>query len=481
MVEPTANEAAISAQVNIFSDFNTQRPLSPRPGLPIAENQFREYVVKYSTQAFAELRDVVGLDPTKIEPIKTGNQVVLDPQQKQKMLDHLFSVTGLSNVIRKGQKLDWADPDLFTYVTSSLRAIEADLDVILTGPLVTLQCKSTQAMRLFNVALSSRTAGGIFIPMPLRITDQGGERRIKTSEVTYLNFIDLEAEKKIGQNVRQHEEWHTVDKFRELVYALELRKNPSLRINVLQNERPDKFRQRLSHYLYDPEELENELQPLKNQAPELYDYFVGIQSDQHTFELSLQKAQDEMGASIAGYIVEKNPNSITDQQRDKIVELILGGYLPFGKADIDSLKWRGKVDQETGKVMADESGVDMIFNPMAAAFGEPHPIWTAMLDKYSTQDANSWHRRVVTQKDQYLADMQMLLDFFLNEGGYGFETMEKIRRNLKQSIDSFRQLSQLREDPHRALFELSLIPISHWDRYTRLELKKVKKPVNDVI
>lgn len=469
---PTESQIT-SAQVNIFKDLRTQNSLEPKPGLPVPENQFREYVVKYSTQAYDELTNVVGLDGTKIDPIKNGNSVVLDPKEKQKMVDHVFSVTGISRVIKQYGEFNYLGPKSFRtgiFIQEALRAMKTDLNVVINGPLVTFEFKSSKAMDLFK-AISSGSPVGIFLPLPLGGKDAGGEPKL--SQVTYLNFLDLEAEKRNGQNVAQHEQWHTIDHFRQLVYLLELRDNPQFRATSLYDENPNKFLERLGNYFYNPQQLRQELESLRTQNPELYDYYVKIAPEDAESTLLLQKGQSESTACIAGYLKEDNPQGITEEQEAKIVELILKGYLPFGRIDIEGLE-RMAVKDEDGRSVIDERYIDDVFNPGATMIGEPPKEWIAILDKYSSQTSR-WSGREITNRGQYTADMQAMVDYFLNPGGFGFETMNKVRTNLRKSVDSYRQLSQLRGNPYRALFELSLLPISHWNVYLQRANKTISQ------
>ncbi|HWY79073.1 MAG TPA: hypothetical protein VNW29_01820 [Candidatus Sulfotelmatobacter sp.] len=467
MSESIASEGGLNAQVNIFKDFRAQRSLEPRPGLQFSENRFRELVTGYSGKAFDELTDKVGLDSNKLEPIKIGNQVVLDQEEKQKVIDHLLSITGISDVVNRS-KGSFDRKSMLTrfFMGDVLKALESDLEIIVTGPLVTLEFKSSKAMSLFNIVFTGGTSDGFSGKMPIGFRDVEGRRELIPSDSIHINFIDLEAEKQNGQNIRQHEEWHTVDRFRQIVYAQELKSDPAYKTGSTETDNPDRFYDRLSHYLYNPKELSEQLRRLKEHAPELYNFYVGTELDEDQLKLGLYKGQHELSACIAGYINEEDPASVTDAQRDNIAELLLRGYLPFG-ANLSILRFVGKKDEESGRFVVDESRVDEVFNPQIASIGEPPETWTTILNRYSERDPSSLAKRQIIHRDEYVRDMQFLFDHLFNPGGYGYETMTKIERNFKGSIDSFRELSQLRGDPYKALFELSLLPISHWNVYTK--------------
>lgn len=374
------------------------------------------------------------------------------------------------------------------------RVAPDEYDAEIVGPVIRMSFKSVDVYSRFADSLNSAGSSGLFFPLPLR--EDGEGKRIHSSN-TFINLVSPDETRGKEESVDQHEKYHTVDYFRQEQLKKIAEANPeNSSIRTILSE-ADRFQERLKGFFFDPEAFVKTLENLRSQAPEVYGYFCGLGvigrlEDfpllKKAFMSSFLSIQREVPAFIAGFLNSQNEVPFTDSQRNEVIRRLLKFYMPFGKVKFDDLEARSARNEE-GELIVDEVKVDEDMQKQAQEKDKEgertekilklslklnDPIeGDAALDEMNKLFPNEKEQRQIEMlnhyegnKDLYTRDVQRVIDFFLSDGGQGYETMEQIRRNLTNAMDAYRELAALRHNPYQALVEISLIPLSHWVTYS---------------
>lgn len=491
----------LQTQARIVQDLFEGRGLNVNTAQTQLERYYREFLVQHSGVAYQELVDVVGLNADKLSPVKEAEIVPLDAEDKKKLTDYLLK-----------KKHDWikkfASDDLFGDGKANSDSLQTILtiaeifhhvkpdeyDAEIVGPIIRMTFKSVDAYSRFADSLNSAGSSGLFFPLPLGEDSEG--KRIHSSN-TFINSVSPDEAMGKEESVDQHEKYHAVDYFRQEQLKKIAEANPensSIRTTLSE---ADRFQERLKGFFFDPEAFVQTLEVLRSQAPEAYGYFCGLGVIERfedfpllkkTFMASFLSIQREVPAFTAGFLNSQNHTPFTDSQRDEIIRRLLKFYMPFGKVKVDDLEARSTRNRG-GKLIVDGARIDEDMQKQAQEKDKDEermkkvielikkindPIEDdAALDEMNKLFPNESERQQLDMlshyegnKDVYVTDIQRLIDFFLNEGGQGYETMEQIKRNLSDAMDAYRDLAALRSNPYQALVEISLIPLSHWVTYS---------------
>lgn len=495
LYKTTKTTEGSQAQARIVQDLFEGRGLKVDTAQTQLEGYYRAFLVQHSGVAYQEIVDVVDLDPHKLSPIKEAEIVRLDDEDKNKLTNYLLKKNhGWIKKLAGGADDSDTVKIMLAFAEIAHRVAPDEYDAEIVGPVIRMSFKSVDAYSRFADSLNSAGSSGLFFPLPLGEDSEG--KRINSSN-TFINLVSPNEAIGTAVSVDQHEKYHAVDYFRQeqlKKIAADNPKNSSIRTVFPE---ADRFQERLKSFFFDPEVFVKALEDLRTQAPEIYGYFCGLGVIgrlknfpflKKAFISSFSSIQREVPAFIAGYLSPKNNAPFTDSQRNEIIRRLLRFYMPFGKVKVDELEARSARNEE-GRLVMDEVKVDEDMQKQAQEKEEEgertekilklslkinDPVeGDAASDEMDKLFPNGEEQRQIEMlnhyegnKDLYTHDVQRAIDFFLNEGGQGYETIEQIRKNLTDAMDAYRHLAALRNNPYQALVEISLIPLSHWVTYS---------------
>jgi len=509
LYESTKTTEGSQTQAQIIQDLFEGKGLRTETAQSQLEGYYRRFLVEHSGRAYQELTGVVGLDPDKLSLVRDAGSISLESEEKKKLMDYLLERN--HGWIQKPSESDlFGDEESATKHANEMLSLanlyhsvnpkEYEIEII--GPVIRITFKDADVYGRFTDSMNIGGTLGLFFPMPLRSSDENGEWT--SSSNTFINLISPGEEYSEEDSVHQHEIYHAVDYFR----LEQLRKiaetnpdDPSIKGNVLLTE-GDKFKERLKVFFFNPTKFMQSLEALRNHAPELYDYYCGLgvtirtfsneatfPQEEEAFIASFLSVQREVPAFIAGFLNPKNESPFTDSQRDEVIRKLVMLYMLFRKVKLEDLRDRSAMNEQ-GRLMVDTEKVEEDLRKPEGKQNDPEEQLQRLIQLTKKLDDSTENRDQIfdemskiypsenekqgidlrnhyaDDRGLYTRDLQRLIDYFLNEGGKGYEIIEQIKGNLTDAMNTYRQLAALRDNPYQALVEISLIPLSHWATYT---------------
>lgn len=440
------------AQSNIFTYFRRGLTLPPEEStdLSTGERQIAGMVLELCDQAREELHSNLHISAVAVEPMRKGQTTQLPYEEMQKIIQRFYDVASFDRFADLLSREDKGIGETFRTKMDHLRAFSK---IVLIGPVVAL-FTDTEGMSVLHSRFGGY-AGGLALRLPIASEAVPGQPDalpgIILSEHVPFIIIDKEAEEKHSMysawhdNFEHHELWHVVEVLRDLLILNYHEKFPGFKgVKPVQSEtflrilgedifKPSDFAAFLNEML----EKQSLLLGMKPYKPYLPENAAAV----------LPAIHREVTANIAGKIDVHAFQSNKDHVINETAEEIVNGYVPLGGyIFFERLKW---LSYENGEHVR-------TFNPA------------------KDEELRDWLEEVRLNVGSFAGRseyIQIVLDEYMNPGGRAARIREHISQQVKESLETFIQFSQFRNDPWAALFELSLFPFTRWTRYVRRRMK----------